>query len=74
MGFDAADVDREWIFKKFDASGDGNLPPSNLEESLKTLGSVTIELVKKMINQIDTDGMATYPTNNLMILPKTAGV
>lgn len=57
MGDDAADkADRERIFKKFDANGDGKISSSELGDSLKALGSATAEDVKKMMEEIDTDG------------------
>ncbi|RAL50768.1 unnamed protein product [Cuscuta campestris] len=57
MGDDPQDVsDREKIFKRFDANGDGKISAAELGETLKTLGSVTEEEVKHMMAEIDTDG------------------
>ncbi|KAM7520315.1 hypothetical protein LguiB_019277 [Lonicera macranthoides] len=49
-------ADRERIFKRFDANGDGKISSSELGEALKTLGSVTSEEVQRMMTEIDTDG------------------
>ncbi|OIW02672.1 hypothetical protein TanjilG_29448 [Lupinus angustifolius] len=49
-------ADRERIFKHFDANGDGQISSSELGDALKALGSVTVEEVKKMMDEIDTDG------------------
>ncbi|KAJ8544839.1 hypothetical protein K7X08_017422 [Anisodus acutangulus] len=48
-------ADRERIFKRFDANGDGQISASELGETLKALGSVTPEEVKYMMDEIDTD-------------------
>ncbi|KAG6579032.1 Polcalcin Ole e 3, partial [Cucurbita argyrosperma subsp. argyrosperma] len=57
MADDAKDkVDRDRIFKRFDANGDGRISASELGESLKTLGSVTPDEVQRMMAEIDTDG------------------
>ena len=57
MADDAQDVaDRERIFKRFDANGDGKISATELGESLKTLGSVTPDEVQRMMAEIDTDG------------------
>ncbi|OWM64391.1 polcalcin Syr v 3-like [Punica granatum] len=47
---------RERIFKRFDANGDGKISSSELGETLKTLGSVTDDEIKRMMAEIDTDG------------------
>ncbi|OIW04453.1 hypothetical protein TanjilG_32645 [Lupinus angustifolius] len=47
---------RERIFKHFDANGDGQISSSELGDALNALGSVTVEDVKKMMDEIDTDG------------------
>ncbi|KAJ7964506.1 Calcium binding protein [Quillaja saponaria] len=49
-------AERERIFKRFDANGDGKISAAELGEALKTLGSVTGEEVKRMMAEIDTDG------------------
>ncbi|CAL0317687.1 unnamed protein product [Lupinus luteus] len=49
-------ADRERIFKHFDANGDGQISSLELGDALKALGSVTVEEVKKMMDEIDTDG------------------
>ncbi|XP_010549757.2 PREDICTED: probable calcium-binding protein CML28 [Tarenaya hassleriana] len=49
-------AEHDRIFKKFDANGDGKISAAELGESLKTLGSVTGEDVKRMMAEIDTDG------------------
>ncbi|XP_073157583.1 polcalcin Ole e 3-like [Henckelia pumila] len=57
MADDPQDVaDRERIFKRFDANGDGKVSSSELGDVLKTLGSVTTEEVQRMMAEIDTDG------------------
>ncbi|CAK8538128.1 unnamed protein product [Lathyrus sativus] len=57
MAEDPQDVaDRERIFKGFDANGDGQISSSELGEALKALGSVTEDEVKRMMEEIDTDG------------------
>lgn len=57
MGDDPQDVaDRERIFKRFDENGDGKISAAELGEALKTLGSATAEEVKRMMDEIDTDG------------------
>ncbi|XP_059297741.1 polcalcin Nic t 2 [Lycium barbarum] len=48
-------ADRERIFKRFDANGDGQISASELGETLQALGSVTPEEVKYMMDEIDTD-------------------
>ncbi|CAE6106427.1 unnamed protein product [Arabidopsis arenosa] len=49
-------AEHDRIFKKFDANGDGKISAAELEEALKTLGSVTPDDVKRMMAEIDTDG------------------
>ncbi|CAN0913737.1 Polcalcin Aln g 4 [Linum grandiflorum] len=49
-------ADRERIFKRFDLNGDGKISATELGDCLKTLGSVTPEEVKRMMDEIDTDG------------------
>lgn len=49
-------AERERIFKRFDANGDGKISSSELGEALKTLGSVTGDEVQRMMAEIDTDG------------------
>ncbi|CAN1188730.1 Polcalcin Syr v 3, partial [Linum perenne] len=46
----------ERIFKHFDLNGDGKISATELGNCLKTLGSVTVEEVKRMMDEIDTDG------------------
>ncbi|KAF5778763.1 putative EF-hand domain pair protein CML [Helianthus annuus] len=48
--------ERDRIFGKFDANGDGKISSSELGEALKTLGSVTPEEVQTMMDELDTDG------------------
>ncbi|KAM0057748.1 putative EF-hand domain-containing protein [Helianthus debilis subsp. tardiflorus] len=48
--------ERDRIFGKFDANGDGKISASELGEALKTLGSVTSEEVQTMMDELDTDG------------------
>ena len=48
--------ERDRIFSKFDANGDGKISSVELGESLKTLGSVTAEEVQTMMDELDTDG------------------
>ncbi|KAJ8550048.1 hypothetical protein K7X08_033755 [Anisodus acutangulus] len=48
-------ADRERIFKRFDANGDGQISASELGETLEALGSATPEEVKYMMDEIDTD-------------------
>ncbi|KAL3813319.1 hypothetical protein ACJIZ3_014587 [Penstemon smallii] len=52
----ADEVERERIFKRFDANGDGKISAAELGDALKTLGSVTVEEIKRMMSEIDTDG------------------
>ncbi|CAI0450886.1 unnamed protein product [Linum tenue] len=49
-------ADRERIFKRFDLNGDGKISATELGDCLKTLGSVTPDEVKRMMDEIDTDG------------------
>ncbi|PKI68404.1 polcalcin Ole e 3 [Punica granatum] len=49
-------AERERIFKRFDANGDGKISSAELGDALKTLGSVTAEEVQRMMAEIDTDG------------------
>ncbi|GAB2300085.1 Polcalcin Ole e 3 [Dionaea muscipula] len=49
-------ADRERIFKRFDANGDGKISSTELGDALNALGSVTLEEVKRMMAEIDTDG------------------
>ncbi|XP_047337219.1 polcalcin Che a 3-like [Impatiens glandulifera] len=49
-------AERERIFKRFDANGDGQISSSELGDALKTLGSVAGDEVKRMMSEIDTDG------------------
>ncbi|XP_057500381.1 polcalcin Bet v 4 [Actinidia eriantha] len=49
-------AERERIFKRFDANGDGKISASELGDALKTLGSVTGDEIKRMMAEIDTDG------------------
>lgn len=49
-------AERDRIFKRFDANGDGKISASELGEALKTLGSVTADEVQRMMAEIDTDG------------------
>ncbi|KAI6691485.1 hypothetical protein NL676_028313 [Syzygium grande] len=52
----SAKAERERIFKRFDANGDGKISSAELGDALKTLGSVTGDEVKRMMAEIDTDG------------------
>ncbi|XP_075507932.1 polcalcin Ole e 3-like [Primulina tabacum] len=57
MADDPQDIaDRERIFKRFDANGDGKVSSSELGDVLKTLGSVSNEEILRMMSEIDTDG------------------
>ncbi|CDP02703.1 unnamed protein product [Coffea canephora] len=57
MADDAQDqADREKIFKRFDANGDGQISAAELGDALKALGCVTGDEVKRMMDEIDTDG------------------
>ncbi|KAH6803651.1 Calcium-binding EF-hand family protein [Perilla frutescens var. frutescens] len=57
MAEDPQDVaDRERLFKHFDANGDGKISASELGDALKTLGGVTPEEIKNMMEEIDSDG------------------
>ncbi|KAL6993961.1 Polcalcin Bet v 4 [Sarracenia purpurea var. burkii] len=49
-------AERERIFKRFDANGDGKISSSELGDALKALGSVTADEVRRMMAEIDTDG------------------
>lgn len=49
-------ADRERIFKHFDTNGDGQISASELADALKTLGCVTPQEVKNMMDEIDADG------------------
>ncbi|KAL9263120.1 Polcalcin Che a 3-like protein [Drosera capensis] len=49
-------ADRERIFKRFDANGDGKISSTELGDALKSLGSVTTDEVYKMMIEIDIDG------------------
>ncbi|KAL9259803.1 putative fructokinase-6, chloroplastic [Drosera capensis] len=49
-------ADRERIFKRFDANGDGKISSTELGDALKGLGSVTPDEVQRMMAEIDTDG------------------
>ncbi|GMP27498.1 hypothetical protein CsSME_00003460 [Camellia sinensis var. sinensis] len=49
-------AERERIFKRFDANGDGKISASELGDALKGLGSVTTDEIKRMMVEIDTDG------------------
>ncbi|XVE72201.1 hypothetical protein DITRI_Ditri11bG0020100 [Diplodiscus trichospermus] len=53
---EAEKVERDRIFKRFDANGDGKISATELGDALKTLGSVTAEEVTRMMSEIDTDG------------------
>ncbi|KAH6754929.1 Calcium-binding EF-hand family protein [Perilla frutescens var. hirtella] len=57
MAEDPQDVaDRERLFKHFDANGDGKISAAELGDALKTLGGVTPEEIKNMMEEIDSDG------------------
>lgn len=57
MADDPQDVaDRERLFKHFDANGDGKISSSELGDALKTLGCVTADEIKNMMDEIDSDG------------------
>ncbi|KAK4795040.1 hypothetical protein SAY86_013034 [Trapa natans] len=49
-------ADRERVFKRFDANGDGKISSSELGEALRNLGSITADEVQRMMAEIDTDG------------------
>ncbi|CAL5326063.1 hypothetical protein ACSBR2_022961 [Camellia fascicularis] len=49
-------AERERIFKRFDANGDGKISASELGDALKALGSVTPDEIQRMMAEIDTDG------------------
>ncbi|KAK4745152.1 hypothetical protein SAY87_011464 [Trapa incisa] len=49
-------ADRERVFKRFDANGDGKISSSELGEALRNLGSITADEVQCMMAEIDTDG------------------
>ncbi|XP_042500679.1 polcalcin Syr v 3-like [Macadamia integrifolia] len=53
-GENAAEMEK--IFKRFDANGDGKISSTELGETLKQLGSVSPEDIKRMMAEIDTDG------------------
>ncbi|XWS36895.1 hypothetical protein CRYUN_Cryun20dG0124800 [Craigia yunnanensis] len=53
---DAEQAERDRIFKRFDANGDGKISATELGDALKTLGSVTGEEITRMMSEIDTDG------------------
>ncbi|KAG8384166.1 hypothetical protein BUALT_Bualt04G0089900 [Buddleja alternifolia] len=56
MADDPQDLaDRERIFKRFDANGDGKISATELGDALKMLGCVTAEEIKHMMDEIDTD-------------------
>ncbi|KAI3813449.1 hypothetical protein L1987_18174 [Smallanthus sonchifolius] len=42
-------------FNKFDSNGDGKISSNELGDALKTLGSVSPEEVKTMMDELDTD-------------------
>lgn len=47
--------ERERIFKRFDANGDGKISLSELGAALKELGSSSDEEVQAMLSDIDSD-------------------
>ncbi|OAY33412.1 polcalcin Aln g 4 [Manihot esculenta] len=49
-------AERERIFRQFDLNGDGKISATELGDCLKTIGSVTQDDVKRMMDEIDTDG------------------
>lgn len=49
-------AERDRIFKRFDANGDGKISSTELGDALKALGSVTGEEIMRMMTEIDTDG------------------
>ncbi|XWS30812.1 hypothetical protein CRYUN_Cryun23aG0022100 [Craigia yunnanensis] len=53
---DAEKAERERIFKRFDANGDGKISATELGDALKTLGSITGDEITRMMSEIDTDG------------------
>ncbi|XVF31688.1 hypothetical protein REPUB_Repub17cG0013400 [Reevesia pubescens] len=53
---DPEKAEHDRIFKRFDANGDGKISATELGDALKTLGSVTVEEVTRMMSEIDTDG------------------
>ncbi|XVF71450.1 hypothetical protein PTKIN_Ptkin12aG0038500 [Pterospermum kingtungense] len=53
---DTEKAERERIFKRFDANGDGQISSTELGDALKTLSSVTPDDITRMMKEIDTDG------------------
>ncbi|KAG6656791.1 polcalcin Ole e 3-like [Carya illinoinensis] len=49
-------AERERIFKRFDANGDGKICAEELGNALKEFGNVTDDEVQLMMTEIDTDG------------------
>ncbi|KAL0744514.1 hypothetical protein Bca4012_086027 [Brassica carinata] len=60
-------AEHDRIFKKFDANGDGKISATELGDALKNLGSATHDDIKRMMAEIDTMVMDTYPTKNFLI-------
>ncbi|XP_021296709.1 polcalcin Bra n 2 [Herrania umbratica] len=56
MADEAEKAERDRIFKRFDANGDGKISAAELGDALKTLGSVTGDEIRRMMAEIDTDG------------------
>lgn len=56
MADEAEKANRDPIFKRLDANGDGKISPAELGEALNALGSTAPNEIKKMMAEIDTDG------------------
>lgn len=48
-------AERELIFKRFDANGDGKISLSELSDALRALGSVSDDEIRAMLSDIDSD-------------------
>ncbi|KAE7997458.1 hypothetical protein FH972_002094 [Carpinus fangiana] len=49
-------AERERIFKKFDANGDGKISAAELGHALNQIGAISSNEVEYMMKEIDTDG------------------
>ncbi|KAK1439066.1 hypothetical protein QVD17_04881 [Tagetes erecta] len=52
---DDGDKEKNLIFNKFDSNRDGKISSTELGEALKALGSVSVEEVQTMMDELDTD-------------------